>query len=355
MTRSAQYRRRVDSGDALLLRSPDAVVSALPYLLGFTPRDSAVLLWIRRHRILLTQRVDLPPADESWMSWLDTVWAHQASHQADDLVVVLATSRADVAALAQAVVARADCSDIPVRDVLRVTEGRWWSLLCEDAACCPPQGRVVDEAVHAAVSAEFTVMGVAPMADRGELVRTLAADPDLVARRGTATDAAAADMPEDVSLREAWRDASLTHALRLLDVGEEACGDISDEDAARLAIALSDIRVRDTLLWECARADAPALRVAFEGLSDAVRGAPGGRVAPVATVCAAVAWLLGDGARSLIAVERALSDDPHYSLALLILQSLQAGLPPETWREALAGVTREECRFGVGRRATLGA
>lgn len=347
MTRPAKYRRRVDSGDSLLLRSPDAVLAALPYLLGFTPRESAVLLWVRRHRILLTQRVDLPSAGVEWTSWLDTVWSHQASHQADDLVVVLATSRSDAGALAEALVARADDADVPVRDVLRVADGRWWSLLCEETSCCPPQGRAIDAEIRAAVAAEFTVMGVAPMADRAALVRTLDADADLVQRRRAATEHAAAEVPEGSGDREPWREASLTLALEVLRVGSAP----ADADAPRLVVAMSDIRVRDTLLWECARAEATELRPALDVLSDAVRGAPDGRVAPTATVCAAVAWLLGDGARSLIAVERALNDDPHYSLALLILQSLQAGLPPETWREALAGVTREECRFGVGRRA----
>lgn len=347
MTRPAKYRRRVDSGDSLLLRSPDAVLAALPYLLGFTPRESAVLLWIRRHRILLTQRVDLPAAGVEWSSWLDTVWSHQVSHQADDLVVVLATSRTDAGAVAEALVARADDTDVPVRDVLRVADGRWWSLLCEDGSCCPPHGRAIDADIRAAVAAEFTVMGVAPMQDRAELVRTLDADADLVLRRRALTEQAAAELPDDGGDREPWREACLSLALKVLEVERAP----SDVDVPRLVVALSDIRVRDTLLWECARADAAELRSALDVLSDAVRGAPDGRLAPAATACAAVAWLLGDGARSLIAVERALNDDPQYSLALLILQSLQAGLPPDTWREALAGVTREECRFGVGRRA----
>ncbi len=56
----------------------------------------------------------------------------------------------------------------------------------------------------------------------------------------------------------------------------------------------------------------------------------------------------GDGARASVAVERALADDPAYSLALLLAQSLSAGLPPEAWREATAGLTRDECRHGSG-------
>ena len=46
--------------DALTLRSPDALVAAVPYLLGFWPTDSAVVVWLRGGRIMLTQRLDLP-------------------------------------------------------------------------------------------------------------------------------------------------------------------------------------------------------------------------------------------------------------------------------------------------------
>jgi hypothetical protein len=62
---------------------------------------------------------------------------------------------------------------------------------------------------------------------------------------------------------------------------------------------------------------------------------------------AVVAWLLGDGARARIAVDRARQDDAGYSLALLLEASLGAGLPPAAWRESMAALTRDACRHGA--------
>jgi hypothetical protein len=60
-----------------------------------------------------------------------------------------------------------------------------------------------------------------------------------------------------------------------------------------------------------------------------------------------LAWLIGDGARALVALERAGADDPSYSLAALLSASIGGGLPPSLWRQAMTDLTREECRFGM--------
>jgi hypothetical protein len=78
-----------------------------------------------------------------------------------------------------------------------------------------------------------------------------------------------------------------------------------------------------------------------------VRSAPRGWLAPVATVYSALAWLAGDGARAGIALERVRDEDPDYSLANLIRTAITAGMPPESWRFALAALTREDCRYGA--------
>jgi Domain of unknown function (DUF4192) len=41
-----------------------------------------------------------------------------------------------------------------------------------------------------------------------------------------------------------------------------------------------------------------------------------------------VAWQTGDGALANVALDRALADDPSYSMALLLRQVIGAGAPP---------------------------
>jgi Domain of unknown function (DUF4192) len=52
----------------------------------------------------------------------------------------------------------------------------------------------------------------------------------------------------------------------------------------------------------------------------------------VASLLAFTAWQCGNGALANIALDRALDDDPSYSLAKLLREALDAGAPPELAR-----------------------
>lgn len=324
--------------DTLVLTSPDALVSGLPYLLGFPPVESAVLLWLRDRRLLLTQRIDLPIAAAELEPWLAAMWSHVAAREADELVIVMATARADAADLAATVSAVAAQNAIGVRDALLLDNGRWRSLLCTDPECCDPAGRDVDPQVADRIAAEFTGAGVAPASARDALVHELDAAPEQVT---AVAQAIAAARPR--SDRERWRNGVIAEfASRLA----RADADIRTAEAARLVLGLDDVRIRDTVLWEVSHAEADRRFTALALLATCARWAPSGRVAPIATCVAIAAWLVGDGARAQIALDRALHERPEYSLAQLVQHSVRVGLPPSVWREAMAGLTRRECRHG---------
>ena len=65
---------------------------------------------------------------------------------------------------------------------------------------------------------------------------------------------------------------------------------------------------------------------------DVVRRAQPGHVAAPAALLAFVAWQSGDGALANVALDRALADDPGYSMALLLRQVISAGTPPSLAR-----------------------
>ena len=325
--------------DRLTLRSPDALISALPYLLGFHPVESAVVVWLSAGRLLLTQRLDLPTRLDVMPAWQSAVWSHAAAASADEIVVVVASDRDVDVALLEALVGEADRRDVHVRDAVLLRGDRWWSLLCTDAACCPPEGRGVDPDVQAEVGAEFALLGRAPMPDRDAVVASMAADPISAA-------AVARVRPRARSGRalERWRDDVLADLLDAVADGTALT--VTPREAARLLDGVADVRVRDTLLWESRAWTPEELVRATDALTVLLRRAPQGRCAPIATCIALLCWLSGDGARALVALDRAASDDPGYSLAALLAASLRAGLPPTAWREAVAGLTREACRHG---------
>ena len=94
-------------------------------------------------------------------------------------------------------------------------------------------------------------------------------------------------------------------------------------------MALTILRIRDDA-W--ARMD-PGHRTAHGQLwTDLTRRACPGYVAAPASLLAFTAWQAGHGALANLAVDRALADQPDYSMALLLRDALTAGLPPSTAR-----------------------
>jgi hypothetical protein len=316
-------------------------VSALPYLVGFTPRASIVLLWVAANQLLLTQRMDLPdapPPDQ----FFAVMWGHEAAHRAEEVIVCLAPDDHPFDDLVPAVLDCAESRGVRVRDVLVIEDGRWRSLLCSDTTCCPDGGRVVDASMQDRVAAEFAVLGVAPRESREDVESEIARDDIRAAALAVPLDECMSRMAS--ADREQWRDAAVVRLCASL-AQATIPATLTDETVADVLVGLTDVRVRDTVLWECVRMDADQMRRAHCVLQEATRCAPDELLPPVATCGAILAWLMGDGARALMSVERGLGIDADYSLATLVVAALRAGLPPAMWRDAMSGLSREDCRM----------
>jgi hypothetical protein len=107
-------------------------------------------------------------------------------------------------------------------------------------------------------------------------------------------------------------------------------GTITDDGlAAWLVVSLAQLPVRDDA-W--ARME-PEHRDAHRRLwTDLVRGAADAWVPAPAALLAFTAWQCGEGALASIAIDRALACDPGYSMALLLREILDAGVPPSAAR-----------------------
>jgi hypothetical protein len=114
-------------------------------------------------------------------------------------------------------------------------------------------------------------------------------------------------------------------------------GRLTDADTfAWLAVSLVHLAVRDDA-W--ARM-VPEHRQAHLALwADIVRRADGPWLPAPASLLAFTAWQIGDGTLANIALDRALTADPSYSMALLLRDILAAGVPPS---EARLPMTPEE-------------
>jgi hypothetical protein len=314
-------------------------LAVVPHLLGFHPSQSVVVVGLdaRRGRVVLGFRYDLPDPPD----------AGAARRIAEHTVGVLRQRRIKTAIaagygpgslvtpVAEQIRAALRDAGIALRDLLRVEDGRYWSYVCQDPGCCPPDGVPFEPTTHPAAAA-LAAAGLTARPDRAALVGTLAplAGPDAAAM-SRATD------------RALLRAEELTASARppgdpwpVVEAGRKAVraaigsyrrgGRITDHDQlAWLAVVLPDLRVRDDA-W--ARME-PRHRAAHRRLwTDVVRHACEPFVPAPASLLAFTAWQSGDGALANVAIDRALAADPRYSMALLLRQAVDAGLPPSAAR-----------------------
>ncbi len=337
-------------------------LAVVPHLLGFRPERSLVVVGLdsARGRIVLAFRYSLPDPP-------DPARAREIAEHAAAVLGQRGTGTAIAAGygpgtlvtpVAGPLRAALQAAGITVRDLLRVEGGRYWSYVCRDPGCCPPEGVAFDGPAHPAAAA-LTAAGLDVLPGRAALAASLA----------PVTGAAAEAMDEATgrALRRAEELAASApnreDATRLVvDAGRAAVreaigvyrggGEITDDDRlAWLAVMVADLRVRDDA-W--ARME-PGHRAAHRRLwTDVVRRARDPYVPAPASLLAFTAWQSGEGALANVAIERALAADPGYSMAHLLGQAVDAGLPPSAARLPMTP-EEVEASYAVTERARAGA
>ncbi|HKE65034.1 MAG TPA: DUF4192 domain-containing protein, partial [Micromonosporaceae bacterium] len=134
---------------------------------------------------------------------------------------------------------------------------------------------------------------------------------------------------------EAARDVVLPAGMAAVDAANARIGSIAplDDDAvAWLALLLLSVPVRD-YAWERVGRDVDGSVALW---SDVVRRVDPELAAGPATLLAYAAWRRGDGAIASIALDRAMDADPTYSLARLLADAIDHGIPPGPWLDVPA-------------------
>ncbi|HEX9040739.1 MAG TPA: DUF4192 domain-containing protein [Trebonia sp.] len=318
--------------------SPESLLAVIPGLLGFEPGNSIVVVGTESPgcavRVTLRYDVPDPRRTAATAALAGHAVAVLAAQGVTTAVAVGYGGDAAVSPVAAALRERAAEAGIALTEVLRAEGQRYWSYVCADPACCPPEGTPYDVTGHPAARA-LAAAGGQVLAGRDELSASLApAGGQLGAamRRGTAK--AHAQVARCVArldraglqvtaarLTGALGQVAVRDAIRRYRDGEQ----VGTEHAAWLTVALRQLRVRDDA-W--ARME-PEHRSAHLRLwTDLTRLARPGYVAAPAALLAFCAWQAGDGALANVALDRALADNPGYSMALLLREALDSGAPP---------------------------
>jgi hypothetical protein len=354
------------------LRGPAQLADALPYLLGFHPDDSVVVVAVHGEKSRFGGRIRLgiPSDPEEWKA----VAAQLAQclqdgsvargDRADGAVVYLCRDPAEgetgravtdrLRPLAQALRVACGEREMPVFEALCLSGGRYFSYCCPDPECCPPEGALLDASGTSPMAAASVYAGIRVRGSLKEMEARLAPlGPPLAGPQEKALDSAAAELVPRMLApdgRTAVRARTIVLARRLLgrfraappddaasgpdrDAHDDAL--LDPEEAALLILGFQDRGTRDQAAeWMEGRDAVPALRL-WRALARRCTGPYAEHAPAPLTLAGWVAWSTGDQPAARVAFVRALETDPEYVFARLLHSACNEGMDPEPLRRCM--------------------
>lgn len=298
----------------------------MPYLLGFRPQSSLVVLGVRGgpNELRVTARVDLPetrPEADDVARSLAAALVRAGADRALLVGVRPESATPDDRALLRPVVRRLRRAGMTVSGPLEVLD--------DDV---PHPTRLGPDVPVPALAVESVVRGRTVFDRRSDVAA-------LVLRRAEGVSAELARALEQIAAVRVPVDdleQAIDELVRTVRGGVRRASRPpapTAGDLALICLALRHPPLRDLLLDRVAGEEGSPYD---DVLLRICRTAPDDWVAPAATVLAAGAYLRGDGVLARCALDRALEVEPGYSLARLIELSLDHALPPARLRAALA-------------------
>ncbi|XVV06711.1 DUF4192 domain-containing protein [Actinosynnema sp. CA-248983] len=317
------------------LSDPGRLIAAIPHLIGFRPTCALILIALYRGNIVLTTWYDLStaPTSERGLATAISATARHLGGAAFFACIVDDPDRANTRGRRllhrQLIITFATQNqDIDLFGVSDLTAGaRWFEYSLPD--------------YHNGTLPDPDASPVALAAARGHVVypsyEALAAtlepdDVDDLTRRANLIDGilndATAQWPGDKG--ETRR--MLAVVRRHVDQAADRVDPLTDGEIAELAIALSDLEVRDTaltfVLGEHA-ADAERL------WTELTRKAPAPERAEPAALLAISAYIRGNATLAKLALRQAETAQPGHRLTNIIRTMITAGMPPQKVRQGV--------------------
>ncbi|MFJ6838052.1 DUF4192 domain-containing protein [Streptomyces sp. NPDC091209] len=354
------------------LRTPAELADALPYLLGYRPEDSIVLVALhdreRRGRFGGRARLGIPAHAEDWPSVSDQLaqglvkGSERRGARPESMVAYLCQEPGSgesgrevmerLRPLAQLLRTACGRLDVPVIEALCISDGRFWSYTCPGQGCCPAEGTSMGLPGTSVLAAAATYAGLQvrgtlkdltarllPWESTAALGQEVALDTASMALvpRILEEDSRAEVAEEALALARRIRDrlaaVSPVSGTRPSDLRDD--GLLENDEAATLILGLQDRTTRDRAAqWMEGDEAAPALRL-WRALARRCVGPYREHAAAPLTLAGWVAWSMGDELEAREALAMALGADSDYLFARLLHQACNEGLDPEAVRRCL--------------------
>ncbi|WP_432073549.1 DUF4192 family protein [Streptomyces wuyuanensis] len=360
-----------DEQQQITLRGPAELADALPYMLGFHPTDSIVLVALHggRGRFGGRLRLGIPESPHEWLPVARHLaeclieGSERRGARPDGIVVFLCQDPAEgetgravmerLRPLAQWLRTSCGALDVPVPEALCISGGRFWSYCCPDTRCCPAEGTAMAIPGTSVMAAAAAYAGIQVRGSLREMESRLEPlrSPAMAEQERALDSAGAALLPRILhgGSREQVGAETLRLARRLMKrLGERTTLDtsrssadarddrlISHAEAAAVILGLQDRDTRDRAAAWMEGPDAHRALRLWRALARRCVGPYAEHAAAPLSLAGWVSWSTGDEPSARVSLSLALRVDPEYVFARLLHQACNDGLDPEDLRRCL--------------------
>ncbi|MFJ6570593.1 DUF4192 domain-containing protein [Streptomyces sp. NPDC091292] len=377
--------------EQVTLRSPSELADALPYLLGYRPEDSIVLVAVHdrngqggfggRARLGIPDRADDWPSVAEQLAQVLVSGSERRGAKPEAIVAFLCQDPVRggdgrhledgrrvmerLRPLAHSLRIACGGLDVPVIEALCLSDGRFWSYCCPGDRCCPPEGVPMGLPGTSVLAAAATYAGLQVRGSLKEFRARLTPWESAAAlEQQSALDAAGmALVPRmlDAEGRDDVAVETLDLARRIMNrlaaappavgtgVGPSDRRDdelVAHDEAAALILGLQDRVTRDRAAEWVEDGEAPSALRLWRALARRCVGPYGEHAAAPLTLAGWVAWSTGDELEGREALAMALGADSTYLFAQLLHTACNEGLDPQAIRECFSK-GRDECEAAV--------
>ncbi|WP_417219000.1 DUF4192 domain-containing protein [Arthrobacter sp.] len=159
----------------LSVTDAEGVISLVPHMLGFHPRESLVVLIMQDKALEATLRIDLPQSDLGLPATRrlarQLVDYLRAAPEADGACLVVYSERVrtpdelPLQEFVDVVTTQFQRCGYRIPDAWLVGCQRWWSYFCTDLSCCPVEGRPLEAVYLSDAHLRMVVEGSSPLAE----------------------------------------------------------------------------------------------------------------------------------------------------------------------------------------------
>ena len=311
----------------LQITNPGEVAELAPFLIGFTPEESLVVIVTRRGRVEVTARADLPDLQprRSAEDLLNRIW----DRFPDANAYLIAYTNDHAAGWEMLHRCDAHLGSRVERQTMLVDHDSW--------ELADGQAGTIDH--HGPTSTQASGYGLKVRRNRADLEASFASAPDsdqLTRRIASALDTL--PPPRDTGRIITLTRDLLTRNLPPAEPGDLPAARIPVEDAIKLAVLTQNPSAQSLALLSMTRDNAPQHLQLWRGIVNQVPNY--GAEAPL-YLAGMAAWISGDGASAVVALDRSIAlartDEPTAHTELLS-QLIDQVVPPSAWPAIRADV-----------------